>query len=707
MRSSARPQPPIQRLPVELLSYIFVLGTHSPPSHPASLETPQEAPLFDVDSVKTPLVFTAVNRHWRTVALNTPALWTSLCITVGSLESTADTEASSSLVLNTSHVTSYLSLSRNYPLDILIDARDMDWDFCEPEIPNLCDSLDYTPPFSSQTMLAVISLLLPHLPRWRSIDILTDTWAPMYVALNTLNESLTTRGALLLESLTLMRCNDFISHSSHFQPRHMRHPLFLKPRVTSVVCSLIPRLPRLRNLTLRGVHVCWSSLPSLLRTGSSSSLSSLELSSHCLDVRPSLAEFRTILSSCPMLRKLAVNGSGFALDQAKSKVGPSDGTPSTECEGTIPLSHLQELSLGYRSTLDGRKILALFSAPNVRKLTLEDASHPGGLHEADTKSILRYIATGDVGDARQRSYSRDVAVLFPDGLHQNEGAHSCKGPTSSSRSDCVVNMNHQLQTTATQQPFPMVDTVTLKGVKIDADSLNTFLAALVNLRFLVLNNVPFPMNLFHGTLPIAPHRTPLVDSIRPRILEPTANSFLPSSFAISPMFTNPFNRPVLSSGSKLSPPPLSCPKLEELCIRNSHISPSDLKFFVQSLVSERERGGWLNLYRVEIQLDSASETTLADIWSYLNAESSRRRLDSPMVLDRYPSAVEGNFAILKVPVKASTGITADEIVVKIVQTRPLNLCSEEEGDYGASDPRDDESDGCIDWVELSDPVSES
>jgi hypothetical protein len=80
---------------------------------------------------------------------------------------------------------------------------------------------------SAVHMGIVISHLLPHLSRWRSIDILTDTWAPMYVALHQINTNITSFGTPLLESLTLMRCKDVVSYSPQFQPREMKDPVFL------------------------------------------------------------------------------------------------------------------------------------------------------------------------------------------------------------------------------------------------------------------------------------------------------------------------------------------------------------------------------------------------------------------------------------------------------------------------------------------------
>ena len=143
------PSSPINNLPIELLSYIFSLSTY-PSSTTGGFPGPEEEeeeeyyrpPTITTESVQVPLVLSSVSRLWRQVALGTPQLWSSLCITVELVESLLERDYSRSSVakkkkkssseLNTSHITSYLSLSRKYPLNILIDARDENWNF-EPE----------------------------------------------------------------------------------------------------------------------------------------------------------------------------------------------------------------------------------------------------------------------------------------------------------------------------------------------------------------------------------------------------------------------------------------------------------------------------------------------------------------------------------------------------------------------------------------------
>lgn len=123
---------PIARLPVELLSYIFVLGAHTPdPERPSADEcglgyesTDDISPCLASSSATSPDVFAAVNRHWRSVAVATPQLWTRICVTIGDVMRGG---------LPFAAVSRSVSRSGKCPLDIFIDARDPDWDFSETE----------------------------------------------------------------------------------------------------------------------------------------------------------------------------------------------------------------------------------------------------------------------------------------------------------------------------------------------------------------------------------------------------------------------------------------------------------------------------------------------------------------------------------------------------------------------------------------------
>ena len=135
MTTYARPSPPpINTLPVELLSYIFVLSAHTPDPRASEEDTQREpeegsddiSPCLSSSVSTTPDVLASVNRHWRGVALNTPQLWTRICVTIGDIIYCREGPMFSV-------VSRYLSRSGKSPLDVFVDARDPEWDFSETE----------------------------------------------------------------------------------------------------------------------------------------------------------------------------------------------------------------------------------------------------------------------------------------------------------------------------------------------------------------------------------------------------------------------------------------------------------------------------------------------------------------------------------------------------------------------------------------------
>ena len=107
----------IDVLPIELLSYIFHLAVHA--------ESKQNGLDFDASTVHAPLQLALVSKHWREVALGTPSIWSSILVTI---EAVQDPEQ-----YDTRHIEQCLQLSKSYPLDVLLDTRDINWDFSEPE----------------------------------------------------------------------------------------------------------------------------------------------------------------------------------------------------------------------------------------------------------------------------------------------------------------------------------------------------------------------------------------------------------------------------------------------------------------------------------------------------------------------------------------------------------------------------------------------
>lgn len=124
----------ISALPVELLGYIFDLSVHSASFSDEDEHLGNDYP-FDPANMMTTLCLSSVSRYWRNVTMNTPSLWTDVCISTELPED--DDEESlqmrNAMKPNARRITTYLTRSGNSPIDILISARDTKWDFCETE----------------------------------------------------------------------------------------------------------------------------------------------------------------------------------------------------------------------------------------------------------------------------------------------------------------------------------------------------------------------------------------------------------------------------------------------------------------------------------------------------------------------------------------------------------------------------------------------
>lgn len=401
MHSFALQKAPIHSLPVELLSYIFTLSAHTSFAQEDDVVelSPTDFP-FDPANMLTTIAISGVSRYWREVALSTPALWTDICVSteIPDDEDEESRQLRNTMKPNARRLAMYLARSGSAPIDILISARDPDWDFSETEVSTdsqpQCD-LDYPEsayihPFLSTDMHAALDLFMPHIRRWRSLTILTDTCSPMHAALSRLSDPTvgTLEGAPLLESIVLKRCNEYIGSSTEFLPREMK----ATPEVP--FAALLSHkggdfLPRLRKLRLHGVHVNWTNLPPLLPTVDDS-LHSLELSEHPYEVRPTLSDFQRILASCPRLQKLVVGVSGPVWDQDDSM----DGTSTSHSHiRPISLPQLKELTLGYTDADDARQVLKNLDAPNVTSLTIADTTSVMFAQTEDVGSLLVACAT--------------------------------------------------------------------------------------------------------------------------------------------------------------------------------------------------------------------------------------------------------------------------------------------------------------------------
>lgn len=462
--------PPISKLPVELLSIIFVLSREPEDDDPGS---------FDTGSVKTPLILSHVSRHWRNIARNIPRLWTQICV---SWDLFIEDDGSSGPRIETNLIASYLALSKNCPLDIRIDVRDEDWDGTEPEIEY--DDPDYDPASIStgtyhpdrllvacSLITNLLPLLVPHLHRWGSLGILTDTWAPMFIALNLINPSLTTFGAPRLESLTLMRCNGYVCFNPMFEPKRLVKPEFLSRETlgddaNSVLNdgSAVNPLPGLKHLALMGVHVDWDALANAMETNEVGGLETLSLRSLSKQVTPSRVAFLRLLHASPNMESLVVN-----------TAGPSSLSDSDEHDGLgrARLNKLQMLEIGYRSEEEAEALLGSISTSTAREVVLKYEEYiPGEVENMDGELVLGYLAKTEAEGQRPLVLSdveelRLSGVGFEDELMGREALKTVLAGAKRLKRLNVVDMAvedvlRSLIPEGTRHPCPELQSLTMK-----------------------------------------------------------------------------------------------------------------------------------------------------------------------------------------------------------------------------------------------------
>jgi len=303
-------------MPVEVISNILGLASHS--SH---------------DPTSQSISLSHVCGRWRQITLSMPCLWTFISL---------------SLPLSKGQLTrmrACLIRSRHHPLDIHMDFRDPAWDW---------DEASHV--FGSKTMESIMHLLVPQASRWRSIELITDTWAPIFTFLSC---TVAIDSAPLLQTIRLARCNEyFVAQGQVFLPTGLAVPVAWFCGGTG--------LSHLRHVSLSGVHVDWS------RSGLTG-LRELELRYHAQDVMPTLSEFQSILRANAALKRLAILGWGPRMDHPLKH--ESDNLHM------IDLPQLEELEFGFVDVTYATDLLSLFVLPNLRALYLEDLAFGIQLYE--------------------------------------------------------------------------------------------------------------------------------------------------------------------------------------------------------------------------------------------------------------------------------------------------------------------------------------
>ena len=336
-------------IPDELLSAIFHFATHD---------------FHDCyDAIFHAITISHVCQHWRNVSLSTASLWTVIVLTFPSHRNQ---------FLRTIN---YLVRSRSRPLHLYMDFRDPAWNWDET-----------SHPFGWKNMENVMRLLLPHTHRWQKVELLTDTWAPIFTFL-----SYTSRiqSAPMLQDVVLSRCNAFFAAKGEFfRPSAMKNPIAWFGGGSA--------FHSLRRVSLAGVHVNWAN-------SGLSGLLELELKYHASEVMPTLQEFCSIISACPELERLSILGWGPQIDR--------DAVPK---QRSLYLPHLQDFAFAFIDVDYAIDLLSLFHFPALTTLSIEDlSSSVDPSHPCDASRLLDYLTAAHQGCCATSSHTSPCTICCP------------------------------------------------------------------------------------------------------------------------------------------------------------------------------------------------------------------------------------------------------------------------------------------------------
>lgn len=284
-----------------------------------------------------------VCHHWRMVALNTPSLWTE--IDVSPLDSPPF-----------ERVQVLLERSKSLPIDIRIDCEPPEDEEEEDSSGSEDSELGQSPRSMTFSDLDnLMSLLVPHISRWGSIEVAVACYKHMFVFLSAVSDP-SIAGAPQLEALQLYHHEDAESLTAFAQPDLVQHF-----KLFGGVA------PRLKSVALWGVHVDWCQ--EWLSCGSN--LLDVELAYHTDDVRPSWTQFAAILSGAPKLETLSLCSSGPLGAPNDWNSAGRTGSHGGDYTGVIELHSLTHLVLAFHSPAYASGLLRRLAFPALKNLTLD------------------------------------------------------------------------------------------------------------------------------------------------------------------------------------------------------------------------------------------------------------------------------------------------------------------------------------------------
>ena len=281
------------------------------------------------------IVASHVCRHWRHVALSTPSLWTTIVVPP-------------ELRPPYQPVSTLLERSKGLPIDIYIN--------CEPE-PHEDECEVVATPSSAPSdadLVSLYHLLTPHVHRWRTIEVSVSEYHHMFVFLSAVSHS-SISAASQLTTLQLYHHEEAEEFDNFGYPTVSKHLILFggsAPCLTSVV--------------LWGVHVDWDQ-PWI---ASASKLIDLELAFHAEDVRPSWAQFATILRGASSLEKLSLRMSGPSGDPPEWIIEPIPAS-SGDLNAPVQLPKVTDFVLAFHSQTRAIGLLHKFVLPALKNLTLD------------------------------------------------------------------------------------------------------------------------------------------------------------------------------------------------------------------------------------------------------------------------------------------------------------------------------------------------
>ncbi|KAG1765922.1 hypothetical protein EDD22DRAFT_1013423 [Suillus occidentalis] len=267
-----------------------------------------------------------VCHHWRMVALNTPSLWTE--IDVSPLDSPPF-----------ERVQVLLERSKSLPIDIRIDCEPPDEEEEEDSSGSEDSELGQSPRSMTFSDLDnLMSLLVPHISRWGSIEVAVACYKHMFVFLSAVSDP-SIAGAPQLEALQLYHHEDAESLTA-----------FAQPDLRCGVCMSTGA----KNGYLAGpISWTWSLL--IIR----------------MTVRPSWTQFAAILSGAPKLETLSLCSSGPLGAPNDWNSEGRTGSHGDDYTGVIELRSLTHLVLAFHSPAYASGLLRRLAFPALKNLTLD------------------------------------------------------------------------------------------------------------------------------------------------------------------------------------------------------------------------------------------------------------------------------------------------------------------------------------------------